>query len=49
VTGVDPDPESIARAEAHARELEQRHLLHYEQAPLDDLPHDVEVYDNAIG
>jgi 2-polyprenyl-3-methyl-5-hydroxy-6-metoxy-1,4-benzoquinol methylase len=40
VTGVDPDPESIARAEAHARELEQRHLLHYEQAPLDDLPHE---------
>ncbi|HET7620531.1 MAG TPA: class I SAM-dependent methyltransferase [Gemmatimonadaceae bacterium] len=49
VTGVDPDPESITRAEAHARELEQRQLLHYEQAPLDDLPHEDEMFDIAIG
>lgn len=49
VTGVDPDPESIARAEAHARELSEHHLLHYEQAPLDDLPHEDAVFDIAIG
>lgn len=49
VTGVDPDAESLLRAEAHARRLDVRSTLHYEQAPLDDLPHETEVFDAAIG
>lgn len=49
VTGVDPDAESLARAEADARRLDSGASLHYEQAPLDDLPHETEVFDVAIG
>lgn len=49
VTGVDPDPRSIARAEAYARRSDAARLLHYEQAPLDDLPHETAVFDVAIG
>jgi SAM-dependent methyltransferase len=48
VTGVDPDPESIAAAEGHARALEMPLPLHYEHAPLDDLPHETAVFDVAI-
>ncbi|HEY9517587.1 MAG TPA: methyltransferase domain-containing protein, partial [Gemmatimonadaceae bacterium] len=49
VTGVDADADSIERAEAHARGLEEHTLLHFEQAPLDDLPHEDAVFDIAIG
>jgi SAM-dependent methyltransferase len=49
VTGVDPDAETIEGAEARTRTLEIHPPLHYEQAPLDDLPHETEVFDIAIG
>lgn len=49
VTGVDPDAESIEAADARARALEPPVALHYEHAPLDDLPHEDAVFDIAIG
>ncbi len=52
VTGVDPDPCDIERAEARAREETgggtPLHLT-YQHAPLDDLPHESDVFDAAIG
>jgi SAM-dependent methyltransferase len=49
VTGVDPDKERVERAESRARALPSRLPLSYEQAPLDDLPHETAVFDAAIG
>jgi SAM-dependent methyltransferase len=49
VTGVDPDPDSIHVAEAHARTLTTPNPIQYEHAPLDDLPHETGVFDIAIG
>jgi len=49
VTGVDPDPERIERAEARLRALPEPLPLSYQQAPLDDLPHETAVFDCAIG
>jgi SAM-dependent methyltransferase len=54
VTGVDPDVARIERAEARARmpasSARSRPLhLSYQQAPLDDLPHETAVFDAAIG
>lgn len=49
VTGVDPDAESIARAEEHARRLGVPVALHYQQSALDDLPHEDAVFHIAIG
>ncbi|MFL5577953.1 MAG: class I SAM-dependent methyltransferase [Gemmatimonadaceae bacterium] len=49
VTGVDPDPERIERAEARARALPEPLPLSYEQAALDDLPHETAVFDCAVG
>jgi len=49
VTGVDPDAQRIARAETHARKLGAPLDLHYEQAPLDDLPHEDAVFHISIG
>src|SRR5919202_6070494 len=49
VTGVDPDAETIELAEARARALESPLPLHYQQSPLDDLPHETAVFDIAIG
>jgi SAM-dependent methyltransferase len=58
VTGVDPDAARIERAEARARlparmqasSARSRPLhLSYQQAPLDDLPHETAVFDAAIG
>jgi SAM-dependent methyltransferase len=49
VTGVDPDPESVAAAATRARALPEPLPIHYEEAPLDDLPHETEVFDAAIG
>jgi SAM-dependent methyltransferase len=49
VTGVDPDREEIDRAESRARETEQPLHLSYQQAPLDDLPYETDVFDAAIG
>jgi len=48
VTGVDPDPEDIDRAETRAREARSP-LLSYQQAALDDLPYETNVFDAAIG
>jgi SAM-dependent methyltransferase len=49
VTGVDPDRERIQRAEDRARALPNPFLLSYQEAPLDDLPHEDAVFDAAIG
>lgn len=49
LTGVDPDAESIARAEARARALPRPLSLHYEHAALDDLPHETGVFHAAVG
>lgn len=48
-TGVDPDAESVADAELRARALELDRPIHYETAPLDDLPHETDVFDAGIG
>ena len=49
VTGVDPDRERVLRAEDRARALPNPFLLSYQEAPLDDLPHEDAVFDAAIG
>ncbi|HEX5437378.1 MAG TPA: methyltransferase domain-containing protein [Gemmatimonadaceae bacterium] len=49
VTGVDPDAESLEVAESRARTLATAAPIQYAQAPLDDLPHETEVFDIAIG
>ena len=53
VTGVDPDADRIERAEARARTptgTRARPLhLSYQQAALDDLPHETSVFDASIG
>ena len=49
VTGVDPTLERIEAAEARARERLDPLPLSYQQASLDDLPHENEVFDAAIG
>lgn len=49
VTGVDASEERIERAEARARELLEPLSLSYQHAALDDLPHESNVFDAAIG
>ncbi len=52
ITGVDPDVERIEAAEegSRARLDAGRPLpLAYQQAPLDDLPHETAVFDGAVG
>jgi 2-polyprenyl-3-methyl-5-hydroxy-6-metoxy-1,4-benzoquinol methylase len=49
ITGVDPDEERIERAEQRARELKTPLPLSYQHAALDDLPHESNVFDAAIG
>jgi SAM-dependent methyltransferase len=49
VTGVDPDVDRIERAEERVRSLSQPIALSFQQAPLDDLPHETAVFDCAIG
>lgn len=48
VTGVDPDPARIARAEARVRESPSPTALTYEVAPFDDLPHETAVFDAVV-
>ena len=48
ITGVDPSEERIERAEIRARELKTPLALSYQQAPLDDLPHETNVFDAAL-
>ncbi len=49
VTGVDADGGRIERAEARARAMPVRLPLSYSHAQLDDLPHETDVFDVAIG
>ncbi|HJU69904.1 MAG TPA: class I SAM-dependent methyltransferase [Gemmatimonadaceae bacterium] len=49
VTGVDPDLDAIEGAETRARALTTAPQLHYQSAPLDDLPYETAVFDIAIG
>ena len=49
ITGVDPSPERIARAEGRRRAFVVPPALTYQQASLDDLPHENEVFDGSIG
>lgn len=46
--GVDPDPEFVAAATARAREARLSDRLHFEHAPLDELPYKDEVFDVVI-
>ena len=48
ITGVDPSEERIERAEARARELKTPLPLSYQQTPLDDLPHESNVFDAGL-
>ena len=49
VTGVDPVRARVERAEARARSLARPLPLQYEHGELDDLPHESEVFDAAVG
>jgi ubiquinone/menaquinone biosynthesis C-methylase UbiE len=49
MTGVDPDADDIQRAEARARSATIPLPLTYQQALLDDLPYESQVFDAAIG
>ncbi|MDF1502152.1 methyltransferase domain-containing protein [Roseisolibacter sp. H3M3-2] len=52
VTGVDPDPDRIEEADERARELLDAGTplpLSFQQAPLDDLPHETAVFDAVVG
>jgi ubiquinone/menaquinone biosynthesis C-methylase UbiE len=52
VTGVDPDPERVEEADERARELLEAGTplpLSFQQAPLDDLPHETAVFDAVVG
>ena len=49
VTGVDPERERVERAEERARSVGRSLPLQYEHAQLDDLPHESEVFDAAVG
>jgi len=48
ITGVDPSEERIERAEVRARALKTSLPLSYQQAPLDDLPHESNVFDAGL-
>ncbi len=49
ITGVDPSPERIAKAEARRRAIPIPPPLTYQQASLDDLPHEDAVFDASVG
>lgn len=49
VTGVDPDGEHVEAAEERHREGGARYPIGFQQAPLDDLPHETAVFDAAVG
>ena len=52
VSGVDPDAEQVDAAEERARERAERGEplpLAFQQAPLDDLPHETDVFDATVG
>ncbi len=47
--GVDPDEELVAEAAEHARDVARAGRLHYDVAPLDDLPYKDAIFDVAVG
>lgn len=47
--GVDPDPDTIEVAEERARHAGLTAKLHFQSAPVDDLPYQDEVFDLTIG
>ena len=49
ITGVDPDGEHVEAAEERRRESAGRLHLSFQQAALDDLPHETAVFDAAVG
>ena len=49
VTGVDPERQRVDRAESRLRGIGRQLPLQYELAALDDLPHESNVFDAAIG
>lgn len=48
-SGVDPDPNLVREAEERARAARLDHQLHFQSAPLDDLPYKDAIFDVAIG
>src|SRR5690606_20597907 len=48
-TGLDPDPALIADAEQRSRELGLENRVHFQAAPLEDLPFQDDVFDISIG
>lgn len=48
VTGVDPDPARIARAESRRRNASVGGTVVFEVSPFEDLPHETAVFDAAI-
>jgi ubiquinone/menaquinone biosynthesis C-methylase UbiE len=49
ITGVDPDPDDIQRAEERIPTSSTPLLLTYQHAQLDDLPYETNVFDVSIG
>ena len=47
--GADPDPAMVTVASDRAKDAELAGRLHFEQAPLDDLPYQDAVFDVALG
>ncbi len=47
--GVDPDEELVAEASEHAREGGREGRLHFDVAPLEDLPYKDAIFDVAVG
>ncbi len=48
-SGVDPDPDAVEIAEQRARDAGLSSRLHFQRAPLEDLPYQDGVFDLAIG
>jgi SAM-dependent methyltransferase len=48
VTGVDPDPVRVSRAEARRREATPLGIAVFEVAPFEDLPHETSVFDASV-
>ena len=47
--GVDPDPLMVSVATGRAKQADLAERLHFEQAPLDELPYQDAVFDVAVG
>jgi 2-polyprenyl-3-methyl-5-hydroxy-6-metoxy-1,4-benzoquinol methylase len=49
ITGIDPDPQRLERAETRARESALGGVISYQLSGLDDLPYEDAVFDAAVG